>query len=164
IGLSRNAWMLAAILILGGLGGAAFHPPAAAMVHRISDARRKAFSMAFHITAGSLGFSLGPLLFAPFVSRNGLASTPLLMLPGLVLVALVLRQVPAVGRLHEHHHDGGVAALRPSAGVLSLLCLLVGLRSLASLSFATFMPVMLTRRGVSVSAAGAAVAIYLFAT
>ena len=164
IGLSTSAWMLAAVLVCGGLGGAAFHPPAAALVHRISDERRKAFSMAFHITAGSLGFSLGPLVFAPFVARNGLTSTPLLMLPGLVLVALVLRQVPAVGRLHEHHHDGGVAALRPYARVLSLLYLIVVLRTLASLSFATFMPVMLTRRGVSVSAAGAAVTIYLFAT
>ncbi len=50
------------------------------------------------------------------------------------------------------------------ATVLTLLYLIVVLRTLASLSFATFMPVMLTRRGTSVGAAGAAVAIYLFAT
>src|SRR5262245_38729219 len=108
IGLARNAWMLGAVLIVGGLGGAAFHPPAAAMVHRISDDRRKAFSMAFHITAGSLGFSLGPLVFAPFVERHGLVSTPLLMLPGLALVALVLRQVPPFERPHHHHERGGL--------------------------------------------------------
>jgi FSR family fosmidomycin resistance protein-like MFS transporter len=48
--------------------------------------------------------------------------------------------------------------------VLALLYLIVVLRTLASLSFATFMPVMLTRRGTSVSAAGGAVAAYLFAT
>jgi len=164
IGLSRSAWMLGAVLIVGGLGGAAFHPPAAAIVHRISDDRRKAFSMAFHITAGSLGFSLGPLVFAPLVERYGLDSTPVLMLPGLVLVGLVLRQVPAFEKPAHHRAGGGLAALRPYARPLALLYCIVVLRTLASLSFATFMPVMLTRRGTSVGAAGAAVAIYLFAT
>jgi FSR family fosmidomycin resistance protein-like MFS transporter len=165
IGLARNIWMLAAVLIVGGLGGAAFHPPAAAMVHRISDDRRKAFAMAFHITSGSLGFSMGPLLFAPFAGRYGLGWTPLLMIPGLALLALVLRRVPAFDTLHEQHHGGGgLLSLRPYAKPLTLLYFIVVLRTLASLSFATFMPVMLTRRGMSVGAAGAAAAIYLFAT
>lgn len=164
IGLATNMWMLGAVLILGGLGGAAFHPPAAALVHRISDDRRKASSMAFHITAGSLGFSLGPLLFAPFAGRFGLTWTPLLMIPGIALLALILRQIPPLERLHAHHEGGGLAALRPYAKALTLLYAIVVLRTLASLSFATFMPVMLTRRGTSVGAAGAAVAIYLFAT
>jgi FSR family fosmidomycin resistance protein-like MFS transporter len=164
IGLSRNVWMLAAVLILGGLGGAAFHPPAAAMVHRVSDDRRKAFAMATHITAGSLGFSLGPLVFAPFVGRFGLIWTPLLMIPGLTLLGLVLRRVPAFDRLRDHHERGGLVALRPYAKPLTLLYLIVVVRTLASLSFATFMPVMLTRRGMSVGAAGGAVAAYLFAS
>ena len=164
IGLSQNIWMLAAILVLGGLGGAAFHPPAAAMVHRTSGDRNTAFAMAFHITAGSLGFSLGPLLFAPFAGRFGLSWTPLLMLPGLVLLSLVLRRIPPVERLQAHQESGGLAALRPYAKPLTLLYAIVVLRTLASLSFATFMPVMLTRRGTSVGAAGVAVAIYLFAT
>src|ERR671912_396945 len=33
IGLAANAWWLGLLLILGGLGGAAFHPPAAALFH-----------------------------------------------------------------------------------------------------------------------------------
>ena len=164
IGLCRNAWMLAAVLVLGGLGGAAFHPPAAAMVHRISDDRRKASAMAFHITAGSLGFSLGPLVFAPFVGRFGLMWTPLLMVPGLALLAFILRNIPPIERLHDQHRGGGFAVLRPYAKPLALLYFIVVLRTLASLSFATFMPVMLTRRGASVGAAGGAVAVYLFAT
>ena len=46
IGLATNVWMLAAVLMLGGLGAAAFHPPAAALVHRLADSRRKAAAMA----------------------------------------------------------------------------------------------------------------------
>ncbi len=164
IGLSKNVWLLAAVLIVGGLGGAAFHPPAAALVHRTSGVRNKAFAMAFHITSGSLGFSLGPLVFAPFVGRYGLMWTPLLMLPGLLLLSFILRNVPQIERLQEQHEGGGLAALRPYAKPLSLLYAIVVLRTLASLSFATFMTVMLARRGASVGSAGVAVAVYLFAT
>lgn len=163
IGLAPNVWGLAAVLIVGGLGGAAFHPPAAALVHRLGG-ERKGFAMSTHITGGSLGFALGPLLFAPFVGRFGLAWTPLLMLPGLAAVAFLLRRVPKFERLEEHHQASGIASLRPYAKPLSLLYGVVVLRTLASLSFATFMPVMLTGRGMSVGAAGGAVAAYLFAS
>ena len=61
-------WMLAAVLILGGLGGAAFHPPAAALVHRVRG-RTRGLAMSFHITSGTLGQAMAPLLFAPFVQR-----------------------------------------------------------------------------------------------
>jgi MFS transporter, FSR family, fosmidomycin resistance protein len=163
IGLAPNAWVLGAILVLGGLGGAAFHPPAAALVHRLS-ATQKGLAMSVHITGGSLGFSLGPLVFAPFVERVGLAWTPVLMVPGLLVLLQFLRRVPKFERLHEQHESAGFSALRPYAKPLALLYGIVVLRTLASLSFATFMPVMLTRRGMSVAAAGAAVAAYLFAS
>ncbi len=162
IGLAPNVWGLAAVLIVGGLGGAAFHPPAAALVHRVSE--RKGLAMSAHITGGSLGFALGPLFFAPFVERYGLAASPLLMLPGLVALALLLPNVPKIDRLQEKHEAAGFRALRPYARNLSLLYAVVVLGTLASLSCATFMPVMLTRRGMSVRAAGTAVAAYLFAS
>ena len=40
VGHAANVWTLAAILIVGGLGGAAFHPPAAAVVHHVGGSRR----------------------------------------------------------------------------------------------------------------------------
>jgi MFS transporter, FSR family, fosmidomycin resistance protein len=162
VGLATSTWTLGLILIAGGLGGAAFHPPAAALVHR-AGGDRKSFAMGFHITAGSLGFSLGPLVFAPFAERYGLAWTPLLMIPGLAMLAWRLPMIPPI-TLRERHESGGFRALRPYTKPLTLLYLIVVLRTLASLSFATFMPVMLTRRGMSVAEAGTAVAVYLFAT
>jgi FSR family fosmidomycin resistance protein-like MFS transporter len=163
IGLAPNVWALGAILVIGGLGGAAFHPPAAALVHRLSGAR-KGLAMSVHITGGSLGFSLGPLLFAPFAERAGTVWTPVLMVPCLIVLALFLRRVPPIEQMREHDASEGFAALRPYAKPLSLLYGIVVLRTLASLSFATFVPVMLTRRGVSVAAAGSAAAAYLFAS
>src|SRR4030095_11551881 len=163
IGLASTTWMLAGVLMLAGLGAAAFHPPAAALRARLST-ERKAFAMSFHITGGSLGFSLGPLVFAPFAARYGLQWTPLLMIPALGILAMLLPRIPPIEQLHDHGKAAGFRSLAPYKKPLTLLYLIVVLRTLASLSFATFMPVMLTSRGMSVGAAGAAMAVYLFFT
>lgn len=163
IGLPSTPFMLGVVLVLGGLGAAAFHPPAAALVHRLS-AERKGFAMSFHITGGSLGFSLGPLIFAPFAERYGLQWTPLLIVPALAVLAVVLPRVPPIEHLTERGAVKGFKALRPYRKPLTLLYLIVVLRTLTALSFATFMPVMLTRRGMTVAEAGTAMAIYLFST
>ncbi len=159
IGLATSREMLACILIAGGLGAAAFHPPAAALAHRLGG-NRQGLAMSVYITGGTLGFSLGPLCFAPFAQRFGLEWTPILALPGLALVAFFIRRAPEIP-LHPSTRRG-FAALRPYAKPLALLYACVVLRTLASLTFATFVPVMLTRRGLSVAAAGASVAAYLF--
>lgn len=162
IGLAPSPLALALILIFGGFGGAAFHPPAAALVHRVAG-RRAALAMAFHITGGSIGFALGPLVFAPIIGRFGLHWTPLFALPGLLLLAITLRDVPPI-ELHRDRGGGGFLALRPYARPLALLYAIVVFRTLASLSFATFVPVLLTRRGLSVGAAGAVATVYLIAS
>jgi FSR family fosmidomycin resistance protein-like MFS transporter len=163
IGLASSPFMLGLILVAGGLGAAAFHPPAAALAHRLGGERR-GFAMSVHITGGSLGFSLGPLLFAPFAERHGLHWTPVFMIPALVVLAFFLSRVPAVERLGEQGEIVGLRALQPYRKPLILLYLVVVFRTLAALSFSTFMPVMLTRQGMSVTEAGSAMALYLVAS
>jgi MFS transporter, FSR family, fosmidomycin resistance protein len=159
VGLATSTGMLAAILLVGGLGGAAFHPPAAALAHRLGGQRR-GLAMSVYITGGTLGFALGPLFFAPAAQRFGIELTPVLAIPGLAVVAFFLTRVPPIP-LHASAR-GGFSGLRPYAKPLALLYTIVVLRTFTSLGFATFVPVMLTRRGYSVSEAGATVALYLF--
>jgi FSR family fosmidomycin resistance protein-like MFS transporter len=161
IGIAPTVSWLAATLIVGGLGAAAFHPPSAALAHRLGG-DRPGLAMSVHITGGSLGLSLAPLMIAPAVERFGLQCTPLLALPGLLVVAFFLPRVPPI-QLHSER-GGGFRALRPYAAPLALLYLIVVLRTLTSLGFATYVPVMLTRRGLSVGQAGAAIAMYLLAS
>jgi MFS transporter, FSR family, fosmidomycin resistance protein len=161
IGLATTPVMLAAILVIGGLGAAAFHPPAAALAHRLGG-DRPGLAMSVYITGGTLGFSFGPLMFAPFAERFGLTWTPLLAIPGLLVVGFFLGRVPAMP-LHASA-GGGLRALAPYAKPLTLLYTIVVLRTLTAISFSTFVPVMLTRRGLSVTQAGTAVASYLFAS
>jgi FSR family fosmidomycin resistance protein-like MFS transporter len=161
VGLSTTPLMLAAILVIGGLGGAAFHPPAATLAHKLGGAR-PGFAMSVYISGGTLGFSFGPLMFAPFAQHFGMQWTPLLALPGLAVVAFFLARVPRFE--WPSHGTQGLRALRPYAKPLALLYAIVVLRTMTAIAFATFLPVMLTRRGLSVAAAGAVVAAYLFAS
>jgi MFS transporter, FSR family, fosmidomycin resistance protein len=163
VGLASNPWMLGAILVVGGLGAAAFHPPGAALVHRLGQARTGA-AMSFYITGGSLGFALGPLVFAPFAERYGLHWTPVLMVPALAALALLLPRVPPIDRVGATGDLAGFRALLPYKRPLTLLYLIVVTRTLTALSFATFMPVMLTRRGISLTDAGIAVGVYFLAS
>jgi MFS transporter, FSR family, fosmidomycin resistance protein len=163
IGLAPTSAMVAVVLILGGLGGAAFHPPAAVLVHQHSGEQR-GLAMSFHITSGTLGQAIAPLAFAPFVQRFGLPATPLLMIPALIVLGTVLlRRLPAIPRLQDARDASGLRALRPYARPLALLYFIVVLRTLTANSFSTFVPVMLTRRGMTLAQAGMAVSLYLFA-
>jgi FSR family fosmidomycin resistance protein-like MFS transporter len=161
VGASTSMLMAAVILIAGGLGGAAFHPPAAALAYRLGG-ERAGLAMSVHITGGSLGFSLGPLLFAPVAQRFGLEWTPFVAVPGLIAVSLLLMRLPAIS--WPTATTRGFAALRPYARPLALLYFVVVLRTMTSIAFATFMPVMLTDRGMSLASSGGAVAAYLFAS
>ncbi len=162
IGTVSSAGLLAAILIVGGLGGAAFHPPAAALVHAVSD-HRKGFAMSLHITAGSLGMAMAPLVFVPAVYVLGSRWSWLIALPGLAALAYTLQLMSKVP-LATNRAPGGWSLLKPYAKPLGLLYSVVVLRTLTSQSLSTFVPVLLTQQGMSVTETSAAVTAYLFFT
>ena len=154
--------MLGALLVLGGLGGAAFHPPAAAAVFRASGPN-KGYAMAVHITGGSVGMAMAPLFFAPVIERMGLHWSPIIAIPGLLGLSFLLRRVPAVERGPAGGREG-LAALKPYARPLTLLYFSVVFRTLTSASFAIFLPVLLTSQGMSIANASLAATCYLLAS
>jgi FSR family fosmidomycin resistance protein-like MFS transporter len=162
VGLAGTPFALGIVLMIGGLGGAAFHPPAAALVHAVSS-QRKGLAMSLHISGGSLGFSASPLVFAPAIAALGFGRSWVIALPGLLALALTLRLLPAVPR-PVRAAGGGWAELQPYARPLTLLYLIVVLRTLAAYTFTTFMPVLLTSQGLSVARASGVVSLYLFSS
>ncbi len=161
IGLVQHQAVLALVLVVGGLGVAAFHPPGAMVAHT-AGRLKPGTAMAVFVTSGSVGFALSPLIVANAAGRYGLGATTWFLLPGLACALLFARLVPALPLAEPHAHHGGLAALRPQARNLFLLYVLVVMRTVVSLSFATFVPVLLTRQGLSVGEAGSAMALYLF--
>jgi FSR family fosmidomycin resistance protein-like MFS transporter len=159
-GMATSVPMLAAILLVGGLGGAAFHPTAAALVHSISG-DRKGLAMSAHISGGSLGFALAPLVFAPTIVALGPKWCWLVVIPGLLALCYTLRLMSRVP-IESHSGEQSWTDLRPYAAPLALLYVIVVLRTLTGSSLSTFLPVLLTRQGMSVASASAAVSLYLF--
>ena len=162
IGLATSPVQLGAILVLGGLGGAAFHPPAAALVYTMAD-HRKGLAMSAHLSGGSLGFAAAPVLFAPFIASMGLGYSPLIMIPGLIALAFTLRHTPAMSRPKSHERSTW-ATLRPAATPLSLLYFTIVLRTATTYGFMTFTPTLLTQQGFTIGEASSAVSLYLFAS
>ena len=162
VGLATSPLTLGLILVIGGLGGAAFHPPAAALVYRLAD-HRKGLAMSAHLSGGSLGFAAAPLMFAPFIAMMGLRWSPLIMIPGLLALSWTLRQVPEMSRPAAHERST-LATLRPAAGPLALLYFTIVLRTATSYGFMTFAPTLLTRQGLTIGQASTAVSLYLFSS
>ncbi len=162
LGFVTTRGMLAAVLVVGGLGIAAFHPPGAMVAHT-AGRHKPGAAMSVFITSGTLGFATAPLVVAFAADRYGLSSTGWFLLPGVLCAAVFARLVPGLP-VAPHRTGGGLRALRPQMRPLFVLYALVVMRTVVSLSFATFVPVLLTQQGMSVSAAGAAMALYLFAS
>jgi FSR family fosmidomycin resistance protein-like MFS transporter len=162
VGLATSPFMLGVILVAGGLGGAAFHPAAAALVYRLAD-HRKGLAMSAHLSGGSLGFAAAPILFAPFIAYAGLRWSPLIMIPGLIALSWTLRQVPAM-TLPPAHERSTWATLRPAAVPLTLLYFTIVLRTATTYGFMTFTPTLLTQQGYTIAEASGAVSLYLFAS
>jgi FSR family fosmidomycin resistance protein-like MFS transporter len=160
IGAAWSPLALACVLVAGGLGNAAFHPPAAALVYRVSD-HRKGLAMSVHITGGSIGQSLAPVVFVPAIAAVGLGWSWLVAVPGLLALAFTLRILPPIAPVAPADRQP-FRALVPYAKPLGTLFAVIVLRTMTSAAFATFLPVALTRQGLSLAQASAAVSAYLF--
>jgi FSR family fosmidomycin resistance protein-like MFS transporter len=160
IGTATSVPMLAALLLIGGLGGAAFHPPAAALVHSVSP-DRQGLAMSTHISGGSLGFALAPLVFAPAIVVLGQSWAWLVAIPGLLALSYTLRLIRRVP-IPSREGSQSWRDLRPYAKPLGLLYIIVVLRTLTANSLSVFLPVLLTQQGMGVGEASAAVSFYLF--
>lgn len=162
IGLATTPLTLGLILVIGGFGGAAFHPAAAALVYKMAD-HRKGLAMSAHLSGGSLGFSFAPVMFAPFIASMGLQWSPLIMIPGLLALSITLQHVPPMSR-PEAHERSTWATLRPAAAPLALLYFTIVFRTVTSYGFMTFAPTLLTEQGFTIPEASTAVSLYLFAS
>jgi len=160
IGLADSYAMLVVLLLLGGVGVAAFHPQTASIAGASSPQR--GIAMSFWITGGTLGWALGPLFATTTVRLFGLSHTWVAAIPGLLMsavLALWFRHVvagPPTPRTPTRLSD-----LKPIAKPLALLYGAVAARSAVSSGFATFLPLWASEQGWSVEAGGALTTGYL---
>lgn len=94
MGLAPGFWWLVALLVVGGLGSAAFHPPGASLAARVGEGGRSGMRHALFSFGGASGYALGPLAAVWLVSRVGLDGMWIAMVPVVVLAAALWFVLP----------------------------------------------------------------------
>jgi MFS transporter, FSR family, fosmidomycin resistance protein len=162
IGLAPNFLTLACLLAFAGIGIASFHPQSAAMTSSASRNRR-GLGMSIFVSSGTIGYALGPIFITYAVELFGLGHSYVVVIPGIVVFLSLYFLLPSL----EHSSKRRVGAnLRGSLGkhwrALLLLYLLVVIRSAVQICFVNFLPLFLSHRGLSATAAGKLTSLFLF--
>lgn len=163
VGYTQNYWLLAAFIGLAGLGSAAFHPAAAALVGSIASGRRGT-SMAVFSVSGNLGVALSPLLMGTLLGAWGLRGTGVLALVGLGAAALLGWQFHALGQSTRPAAEATLPqpTLVNSRLALALVVLFVMARSWFQGSLYTYLPSFLQESGYTLEEAGGLFSVLLF--
>lgn len=90
-----NAIILTVFVILGNLGGSFFHPQAFGFISRFSESNF-AFTTGIFICAGTLGFSLGPIISALVAQHFGFEKIPYMSVFGIIIALLMFKFVPKI--------------------------------------------------------------------
>lgn len=150
MGVTHSVWLLFGLLLVGGLGSAAFHPSGTSMA-RAAASSTKGLAVGIFSAGGTVGLAFGPLLIGFFVINDALRFTPWLMAPGLLAGALLYLLVPAQQRSPRDNRPKLFDA-RLFAGPVGTLCLAGIFRSIAWVTLLNGAPLLLVQeRGVSPS-------------
>ncbi len=124
-----SPWLLIPLLLIGGLGSAAFHPAGTSLA-RSAAAKKGGLALGLFSAGGTMGMSAGPLVIGVFIIQGWLAWTPLLMIPGVICGLLVYFLVPAQPRVQDAPRSK-VFDVELFKGPVGRLCLAGILRSMA---------------------------------
>lgn len=95
---AHNAVILTLFIILGNLGGSFFHPQALGYISKFSKGNFVS-NMGIFISAGTIGFSLGPILSAIVAQYLGFDKIPYLSIVGVVIALFMFSSVPKISAL-----------------------------------------------------------------
>jgi FSR family fosmidomycin resistance protein-like MFS transporter len=132
-------WLVILLVVVSGIGVAAFHPEGSKFAAYASGERR-ASGMSVFSVGGNVGYALGPAVTAPLVLWLGLRGGLLLALPGLVVAVALLASSGAFGRLAPSRRPSHseVGADQPRA--MAVLITMIACRSLTWFGLITFVP------------------------
>jgi FSR family fosmidomycin resistance protein-like MFS transporter len=154
---------MALAMLTTGVGAALFHPVSAALVASAAPPSQRGFWMSVYISAGNVGLGIGPLLVGLVLVNGGLHGTWLFAVPACVAALLMWRLAPARPGRRSTTSRSLPAVLRQHWRILGSLVAVVALRSWASTTLVTFLPVFATQRGAEPTAAAQVLTVFLIA-
>ena len=133
-------WLVCVLVVVSGLGVAAYHPEGSKFAAYASG-RKRASGMSLFSVGGNLGFALGPIVATPLVVAFGLRGGLLLALPCLAIAAALLAAVRFLGGfVPDAEQRARQAAGEDRRGAMALLLGVIAFRSLAWFGLVTFVP------------------------
>jgi FSR family fosmidomycin resistance protein-like MFS transporter len=155
-------WLVLLLVLVSGLGSAAFHPEGSKFAGFVSG-RKRASGMSWFSIGGNVGYGLGPVVTTAIVVALGLRGGLLLALPSLVVAAAILAGtsylrsfVPEPSAAHADAGEDDPRAMKLLLGVIAL-------RSVAWFGLITFVPLWEVALGHSKSHGNHLLALMLFA-
>ena len=106
-GLSGNYPLIMVLVVISGVGIAAYHPEAARLVNLLAG-KQKNTAMSIFGVGGTIGFAIGPLLITTSVLQWGLKGTLIVMLPVSVMALLMagrLESYKAMADIEVNQHN-----------------------------------------------------------
>jgi FSR family fosmidomycin resistance protein-like MFS transporter len=162
IGVAPSFLVLILFVSVGSIGVSMFHPTSAGMVSRYAGSHIS-LCMSFFNLGGTLAFGLGPVFIAFYVYLYGLETSPLTMIPGLVVTAFLFKIVP-VPVTEGLAELGFMGSIREAFGAvwkpIFLIWAIMVLRSFVGQTFITFLPIYYAGEGFSLLSIGTVVAIF----
>ena len=163
MGVAPSFALTMAVIAVGGLGVAAFHPQSFVIAADLSGPRRT-FGIALYVFAGTVGLATTPTWLTFTVEAFGTRVLPLASLPGVVAALAIWRWVPLAADPAQNHGWRAVgtqiaASVRPLAAILAV----VVLRNITFLGFNLFIAILNRDRGMSLAAGGIALSVYSLA-
>jgi FSR family fosmidomycin resistance protein-like MFS transporter len=152
---------LAVAMLVNGIGTALFHPVSAALVAQAAPPAQRGFWMSAYISAGNLGLGLGPLLVAFVLIQSGLGGTWLLAVPAALVGVALWRLAPSRPGAASGTSASLLSVLTRHWQLLAALVGVVALRSWASATFTTFLPVLASGRGAAPADAAQVLTVFL---
>jgi FSR family fosmidomycin resistance protein-like MFS transporter len=140
LGLAPGYATILALVLAMGLGAAAYHPEGYKTATGVAG-ERKATGLSWFSLGGNIGVALGPPVITALVVGVGLSGSVGMLLPAIIVAALFVAVLPHLTAAGPRGHVRSAAAAgvnRP--GAMTLLVVVVMLRSWTSLGFTTFVP------------------------
>lgn len=158
-----NAIILTIFVILGNLGGSFFHPQALGFVSRFSPGNFVS-NMGIFISAGTLGFSFGPVISAFVAQYLGFEKIPYMSIVGVIIALFMFKFVPKIsgtGVKIEHKNFKESFKKILSNKSMNILILLSMLKSLITNSSMILLPFLWKNMGHKPTYIGAALFLFL---
>ncbi|HET9242359.1 MAG TPA: MFS transporter [Gaiella sp.] len=140
--------LVLALVFAAGIGIAAFHPEGAKFAVYASG-RRRASGMSYFNIGGNAGYALGPIVVTPLVLWLGLEGGLIAMVPVLAAAAVLLRSLARLSTLVPERRAHAIGRGTDDIRAMSLLVVVIALRSVAWFGLLTFVPLWVVENGGS---------------